>query len=125
MSGIIYGPSGPWAWRTRVESLSHTSWSCAQTLNTMSKVAPQERKLDLAPSGRGSCKGCQGAFAEGTMRVAKQQTSRFHDGFETLYFHAGCTHGAKSLAMIENLGSVRDTDQLAILRSGSLPHLMC
>ena len=83
------------------------------------KVPPKERKLDMAPSGRGSCKGCGDPFPEGSLRVAKQQTSAFHDGFETLYYHVRCHHssgghGAQGLAMVENLGNARTADQMEL-----------
>ena len=88
----------------------------APASSAMSKVPPRERTLDLAPSGRGSCKSCGTTFAEGSVRVAKQVASAFHDGFSTEYHEPGCDHGATSIDMIPNLGSVRWSDQCGLLQ---------
>ena len=107
----------------------------------MSKILPEDRKLDLAPTSRGSCKGCKGIMKEGTCRVMNTINSRFHDGFDNEFYHIGCKgyapppryhprrrllrpltpwprvrrHGATSIAKIRNLGEVRFSEQLELL----------
>jgi predicted DNA-binding WGR domain protein len=81
----------------------------------MAKIPPKERKLDLAPSNRGSCKDCGELIPEGTMRVIYQTNSQWHDGFEDHAVHPTCGHGVKDVSMIANLGEMRYGDQLLLL----------
>eukprot|EP01043_Picozoa_sp_COSAG02_P040027 COSAG02_NODE_3206_length_7170_cov_202.156272_5_plen_416_part_00 len=81
----------------------------------MSKVPPKVRKLDLAPSNRGSCKDCGQLLPEGSMRVIYQTNSQWHDGFDDNPVHPTCGHGVKDLSMIANLGEMRYSDQLLLL----------
>eukprot|EP01043_Picozoa_sp_COSAG02_P050573 COSAG02_NODE_5212_length_4536_cov_11.181839_3_plen_413_part_00 len=82
---------------------------------TMSKVPPKLRKLDLAPSNRGSCKDCGQLMPEGSMRVIYQTNSQWHDGFDDNPVHPTCGHGVKDVSMIANLGEMRYSDQLLLL----------
>lgn len=81
----------------------------------MSKVPPKQRRLDLAPSNRGSCKDCGGLLPEGSMRVIYQTNSQWHDGFDDNPVHPTCGHGIKDISMIANLGEMRYADQLLLL----------
>ena len=81
----------------------------------MSKVPPKMRRLDLAPSNRGSCKDCGGLMPEGSLRVIYQTNSQWHDGFDDVPVHPSCSHGVKDVSMIANLGEMRYSDQLLLL----------
>jgi len=51
---------------------------------------PEPLSVDYAPTGRAACKKCQGAIAEGSVRVGRLTRSRFHDGFDTKLYHWRC-----------------------------------
>ena len=66
--------------------------SSTKKAKTSTPAVPIEEPLsvDYAPTGRASCKKCQGVIKEGSIRVGRLVRSRFHDGFDTQLLHWNC-----------------------------------
>lgn len=63
-----------------------------QKTGSSSALPPIEEPLsiDYAPTGRAACKKCQSLIGDGSVRVGRLVRSRFHDGFDTQYYHWRC-----------------------------------
>lgn len=84
---------------------------------------PDRLRLDYAPTGRATCKGCGGAISQGEVRCGVKVRSAFHDGFDMQWHHARCglRRGATGPDSFKGFQRLRWADQAALAESLGQP----